>query len=1506
MSRSFILINDNSTKLSHITNNPSSSDLTKDKKNKTICINTQSLPQQVPKKGPIFKICKPPTKCCNLPSYNKTILNSNLHTYEDLNDITTIQLNNPNALDFTTPIYNNYTIDPDGVLFGESPCDLENYLQFRQPLVNPYPNPQTPSNVVASVLGTYDDPSIRISWDYGTIEPGITVVSYSIYGYDVDPDTNTTTPFGPFIIPAYTYTYLLTTSTYNLQLSHFYYFQVQTNTSFNTSNGGTSNTVLLAYAPEPTTVGPVFTLYSYTPPLTFLHLLQLTQKKYEVLITWTASSIDTGADISSYTIHITGNNGYDQTYTIPNTTSYSIPGLDEFTTYTISITANNIVGSSQLVSTNYTIGINFNFNYKTTNTAIIQTDVLNHLPFITTDNKLTINHANVYVNIQTDIDPNKKLVSVEIPQESFTFADNTTTNDGLSFQSSNYYFSNTGNVTEINLLFFGNNGTQSNIIPLSRGGTQFGLSSQAYSDPESNVILTISNSDKPYILGNTSFDYTFRKLNHFNSDISAWVDISKVTKMGQMFLRTKEFNQDISGWDVSNVKEMSYMFNDAIAFNNGDTGNNALHPLKWTTTAVTSVAGMFNGASKFNQDISTFVLTKVTGTLEFMFYRAYAFNQDINGWDVSKVTAMNQMFYQASSFNQDISAWNVTNVKRMESMMFGASNFNNGGGVGDSTRPMTGWNVGSVTNHTNFANGSGLYYTGHPTGNIQPNYWEYSPTNPTNVSATYNTGSYNNYSVRLIWDTVIGANSYNVKLTTNNTTDTITSTGTSPYTFTGLNVEANTYSFSVQAVNSQGGSSGYSSATIPTSAVGTASATSGIDSLSINVADITLTGSNYGPFYKISTTPTTGVNPTTLSDLWTTSELLTNITCTRDNLITNFNYSFTITSYNIAGSVSASSASITNFKPVNNFMFSYTATALPPLGTSGGDATQQQREGIFNYLPFFKGTSAATGTLTLDSLLYTTNNYITWTTTSPYTVTVNFPKKYTDGTTDLWTYINTTNPGNIPQAGIAIDGLNTTINPYYRDMCQSISYNNFSSIPISNKGLFYIEGGYSKIFNITNNSIPIFLQGMSINLFTYITPSSTSSINLSNWDLSNATKSLDFAYSSNFSNVDINISNWDVRNITSAILFRSTQVKSTMPALNWNFSNLSGSAFPNSFNGSNFNSPLNFKFSGTSQFRLERMFNGANSFNQNISTTYDSNGTPVYWDVSNVTDMANMFNTATNFNQNIGNWNVSNVGNMSQMFYKNETFNQDSSNWDVSNVTDMSLMFGIESTSGGKFNQNISNWNVSKVNTMNEMFRKSINFNNGELGYTSISGANITPGSSYYTSSTSVLTCPSATCSASGLTTSDVVIITTSSIVYAAQITGITDTTLTLFPAYTSNIISGSITSITKQVVGTSPLTWNLRPGGVSLNQMFKECAYFNQRLLAKDGGSPWNMTNVSNVSSMFLGSSAKKNLFNNGYLITDTTHPLNWAFTATPTSTDWHTNCVLTPENGVTTPTIY
>ena len=40
--------------------------------------------------------------------------------------------------------------------------------------------------------------------------------------------------------------------------------------------------------------------------------------------------------------------------------------------------------------------------------------------------------------------------------------------------------------------------------------------------------------------------------NLFNQDISGW-DVSNVTNMAGMFLGNQYFNQDLSSWDVSNV-----------------------------------------------------------------------------------------------------------------------------------------------------------------------------------------------------------------------------------------------------------------------------------------------------------------------------------------------------------------------------------------------------------------------------------------------------------------------------------------------------------------------------------------------------------------------------------------------------------------------------------------------------------------------------------------------------------------------------------------------------------------------------------------------------------------------------------------------------------------------------------------------------------------------------------------------------------------------------------------
>ena len=114
--------------------------------------------------------------------------------------------------------------------------------------------------------------------------------------------------------------------------------------------------------------------------------------------------------------------------------------------------------------------------------------------------------------------------------------------------------------------------------------------------------------------------------------------MGNVTNMGCMFANQWEFNQDLSGWDVSNVTSMESMF----------------------------------AGTPFDQDISSWDVSNVTN-MYAMFSGGSSFNQDIGSWDVSKVTDMSYMFRSNTSFNQNLSSWDVSKVVLCEEFNTGTT-----------------------------------------------------------------------------------------------------------------------------------------------------------------------------------------------------------------------------------------------------------------------------------------------------------------------------------------------------------------------------------------------------------------------------------------------------------------------------------------------------------------------------------------------------------------------------------------------------------------------------------------------------------------------------------------------------------------------------------------------------------------------------------------------------------------------------------------------------------------
>ena len=72
------------------------------------------------------------------------------------------------------------------------------------------------------------------------------------------------------------------------------------------------------------------------------------------------------------------------------------------------------------------------------------------------------------------------------------------------------------------------------------------------------------------------------------------------------------FNQDIGGWDASNVRIMTSMFREALSFNQ-NIGN-------WNTWLVENMFAMFYNATAFNQDLTGWCVSSITSEPDEFFW----------------------------------------------------------------------------------------------------------------------------------------------------------------------------------------------------------------------------------------------------------------------------------------------------------------------------------------------------------------------------------------------------------------------------------------------------------------------------------------------------------------------------------------------------------------------------------------------------------------------------------------------------------------------------------------------------------------------------------------------------------------------------------------------------------------------------------------------------------------------------------------------------------------------
>ncbi len=1061
-----------------------------------------------------------------------------------------------------------------------------------------------------------------------------------------------------------------------------------------------------------------------------------------------------------------------------------------------------------------------------------------------------------------------------------------------------------------------------------------------------NTASVFNNGGSPNIQNWSAplcIDFTnmFYRAFAFNQPLTNLVNTTGVTScvMTTMFNQATLFNQNIGGWDVSCATNMASMFSGATQFNNGGSPNIQ----NWTAPICTNFSSMFASAPNFNQPLTNLVNTSgVSGCfMNSMFQNATIFNQNIGGWDVSKVTNMSSMFQSASAFNNgennSIQNWYAPLCTRFISMFQTASKFNqpltnlidtssvascqttsmflnafvfNNGDVTtvptvtpstcsyNTSAPFT-FTCPGASLLTNLVAGDVVYViTNLITASRVGNFICVVSTVPTNTTFTITRTLSNNIAAGSIFNISKISNIPNVTLSTSsfvNSTRTLTCPGaTFLSTLTAgdpllIYFGESPLNTSVQIV---------------------------IDNTNLIISDIWTGDVSAGNIKAISKSPF-GTKPLTS---WNMSNVTTMFSMFSGTYLFNQN----IGNWNVSN-VTSMRSMFQNAYSFNNGQLNV-MNSIPLNWTTSNVTLMNDMFNAARAFNQFIGNWDLGNVTATDQMFINAYNFNNGQNTTLQTIT-----KHNINTVDITTGTRIENGGAVFSYSCSVGDV---VFIYTTDLCAAVtitSINDGASPPNIICSIIPIASN-----NPVNLAKPVNIINVSPATASYVDMTKTLTCPGATFLTSVNVDDIIYIYANGITytpTIQTIVDDTNVVFVTGlGIDISSGTIKTVSKApfgknpLNWNMAK--NITMLNMFqNAYNFNQTTNFSFSVTTN--ISNCFNNTYSFNNGdyINTSL----IPFSWNVPNLVSMTSLFSAAKSFNQNVNSLDVSLVTSLQSVFSLASNYNNGNQTLTLSAplCTSFNSMFqnafmfnqtmpNLVNTSGvatctmtsmlsgaRMFNKNLNSWNLENVTTIASCFASNSNvfsgrmeFNNGELGRQNISNANITLSTSSFASATAVLTCPGATFNLTSLAIGDVILVGTSTVFIASQITSIGTTTLTLSTATVgiTNITAGQIIFIQKQLPGTSPLLWNTA-NVTTMSSVFQYCPFFNQSLTTS--GNIWNTNKVTNVNSIFLGNTVNsQSLFNNGQITTGTTAPMGWTFNVAPTSTNFRANCRLTTAN--------